>query len=117
MFIIKRVRPFVKNRAKRQTIGMPKLQMVDTGLACHLLGLTSPAQLLQSNFYGGLLESFVVMECFKHMGWSQQTMKVYHYRDKRKNEVDIVLYTGSAVLPFQIGERTCYALPLSMLWV
>lgn len=91
MFIIKRVRPFVKNLAKRQTIGMPKLQMVDTGLACHLLGLTSPAQLLQSNFYGGLLESFVVMECFKYMGWSQQTMNVYHYRDKQKNEVDIVL--------------------------
>ncbi|PWQ93282.1 ATP-binding protein [Leucothrix pacifica] len=159
MFIVKRLHPFVKNRAKRQTIGMPKLQMVDTGLACHLLGLSTPEQLLLSNFYGGLLESFVVMECFKHMGWSQQTMNIYHYRDKKKNEVDIileqhdgrlnaleikasatvsesdfkgiakfadfigpafkagfVLYTGSSVLPFQIGARTLYALPLSILW-
>jgi len=159
MFIVKRLHPFVKNRAKRQTIGMPKLQMVDTGLACHLLGLSTPEQLLLSNFYGGLLESFVVMECFKHMGWSQQTMNIYHYRDKKKNEVDIileqhdgrlnaleikasatvsesdfkgiakfadfigpafkagfVLYTGSSVLPFQIGGRTLYALPLSILW-
>jgi predicted AAA+ superfamily ATPase len=91
MFIVKRLHPFVKNRAKRQTIGMPKLQMVDTGLACHLLGLTTVDQLLLSNFYGGLLESFVVMECFKHMGWSQQSMNIYHYRDKQKNEVDIVL--------------------------
>ena len=159
MFIIKRLHPFVKNRAKRQTIGMRKLQMVDTGLACHLLGLVTPDQLLLSNFYGGLLESFVVMECFKHMGWSQQTMNIYHYRDKQKNEVDIVLeqsdgrlnaleikasatvsesdfkgmskfadfvgpvfksgfvlYTGSTVLPFRIGDRTFYALPLSVLW-
>jgi predicted AAA+ superfamily ATPase len=72
MFIVKRIHPFVKNSAKRQTIGMPKLQMVDTGLACYLLGIKKPQQLLDSNFYGGLLESFVVMECFKHMAWSQE---------------------------------------------
>ena len=91
MFIIKRIHPYIKNSAKRQTIGMPKLQMVDTGLACYLLGIKKPQQLLDSNFYGGLLESFVVMECFKHMAWSQETMKIYHYRDKQKNEVDIIL--------------------------
>ena len=159
MFIVKRLPAYVKNRAKRQTIGMPKLQMVDTGLACHLLGLVTTEELLTSNFYGGLLESFVVMECFKHMAWSQQSMKLYHYRDKQKNEVDIILeqsggrliaieikassavserdfkgiakfadvvgpafkfgfvfYTGSDVLPFQVGGRTFYALPLSVLW-
>jgi len=159
MFIVKRLPAYVKNRAKRQTIGMPKLQMVDTGLACHLLGLVTTDELLTSNFYGGLLESFVVMECFKHMAWSQQSMKLYHYRDKQKNEVDIILeqsggrliaieikassavserdfkgiakfaevvgpafkfgfvfYTGSDVLPFQVGDRTFYALPLAVLW-
>ena len=159
VFIVKRLPAYVKNRAKRQTIGMPKLQMVDTGLACHLLGLVTTDELLTSNFYGGLLESFVVMECFKHMAWSQQSMKLYHYRDKQKNEVDIILeqsggrliaieikassavserdfkgiakfadvvgpafkfgfvfYTGSDVLPFQVGGRTFYALPLSVLW-
>ena len=159
MFIVKRLPAYVKNRAKRQSIGMPKLQMVDTGLACHLLGLVTTDELLTSNFYGGLLESFVVMECFKHMAWSQQSMKLYHYRDKQKNEVDIILeqsggrliaieikassavserdfkgiakfaelvgpafkfgfvfYTGSDVLPFQVGDRTFYALPLSVLW-
>ncbi len=91
MFIIKRVYPYVKNRAKRQSIGMAKLHMVDTGLACHLLGLKKSRQLLSSPFYGGLLESFVVMECFKHMAWAEETMRIYHFRDKRKNEVDIVL--------------------------
>lgn len=91
MFIIKRIHPYVKNSAKRQMIGMPKLQMVDTGLACHLLGMKKPTQLLNSSFYGGLLENFVVMECFKHMGWSEESMKLYHFRDKNKNEVDIIL--------------------------
>jgi predicted AAA+ superfamily ATPase len=55
MFIVKRIYPFVKNSAKRQMIGMPKLQMIDTGLACHLLGLKKPQQLLTSTFFGGLL--------------------------------------------------------------
>lgn len=98
MFIIKRIHPFVKNSAKRQTIGMPKLQMVDTGLACYLLGIKKPQQLLDSSFYGGLLESFVVMECFKHMAWSQEVMKLYHYRDKQKNEVDIILQQSDGFL-------------------
>lgn len=91
MFIIKRIHPYVKNRAKRQTMGMVKLHMVDTGLACHLLGIKKKQQLLASSYYGGLLESFVVMECFKHMGWAEESMNMYHFRDKRKNEVDIIL--------------------------
>jgi predicted AAA+ superfamily ATPase len=91
MFIIKRIHPYVKNRAKRQTIGMAKIHMVDTGLACHLLGLKKKEQLLDSVYYGGMLENFVVMECFKHLAWSEETMNIYHFRDKRKNEVDIVL--------------------------
>ena len=98
MFIIKRIHPYVKNAARRQSIGMAKLHMVDTGLACYLLGLKKKQQLLESPFYGGLLESFVVMECFKHMSWAEETMNIYHFRDKRKNEVDIVLEQDDGLL-------------------
>lgn len=98
MFIVKRVHPFVKNSAKRQTIGMPKLHTVDTGLACHLLGLKKPQQLLTSVFYGGLLESFVVMECFKFMAWAEETMNIYHFRDGKKNEVDIILEQADGLI-------------------
>ncbi|MCP3875142.1 MAG: ATP-binding protein [Desulfobacteraceae bacterium] len=91
MFIVKRIHPYVKNQARRQSIGMAKLHMVDTGLACYLLGLNKKQQVLNSLFYGGLLESFMVMECYKHMMWAKETMNLYHFRDKRKNEVDIVL--------------------------
>ncbi len=98
MFIIKRIYPFVKNQAKRQTTGMPKLHTVDTGLACYLLGLTKSQQLLASTFYGGLLESFVVMECFKHLAWAEETMNIYHFRDGKKNEVDIILEQADGYL-------------------
>lgn len=98
MFIVKRVFPFVKNSAKRQTIGMPKLHTVDTGLACHLLGLKKSQQLLTSEFYGGLLESFVVMECFKHIMWAEEIVNIYHFRDGKKNEVDIILEQADGYL-------------------
>jgi len=41
--------------------------------------------------YGGLLESFVVIKCFKSMAWAEETMNLYHFRDGKKNEVDIIL--------------------------
>jgi uncharacterized protein len=91
MFIVRRAPAWVKNRAKRLTIGMPKLHFVDTGLACHLLGLRTPEQLTGSQYFGGLLESLLYMECCKQAGWAQQEISLHHFRDNRKNEVDLVL--------------------------
>ena len=103
MFIIKRIHPYRKNRAKRQAVGMTKLHMVDTGLACYLLGIKKKQQLLTSPYYGGLLKSFVVMECFKHMAWADEIVSLYHFRDKKQNEVDIVLEEdGGSVIGIEV---------------
>ncbi len=91
MFIVRRVPPWLKNRAKRQATGMPKLHFIDTGLACHLLGLRTPEQLLGSQFYGGLLENLLYMECCKQVSWAQDDAALYHFRDNKKHEVDLVL--------------------------
>lgn len=91
MFIVQRLPAWLKNAAKRQATTLPKLHFVDTGLACHLLGLRTPQQLLASQFYGGLLKNFLYLECHKQSGWAQEQVKLYHFRDKRKNEVDVVL--------------------------
>jgi uncharacterized protein len=91
MFIVRRTPSWVKNRAKRLTIGMPKLHFVDTGLACHLLGLRTPEQLSSSQYFGDLLVNLLYMECCKQAGWAQQEVSLHHFRDHRKNEVDLVL--------------------------
>lgn len=91
MFIVKTVPTFLKNRAKREVTHMPKLHFVDTGLACHLLGLQNTEKLLQSPSYGVLLENFVYMEIIKHTQWALNDVSIYHFRDKRKNEVDIIM--------------------------
>lgn len=91
MFIIRRVPAWIKNRAKRQATQMPKLHFIDTGLASNLLGLRTPEQLVSSQFYGGLLETLVYMECCKQSTWAENDASFYHFRDAQKNEVDLVL--------------------------
>jgi predicted AAA+ superfamily ATPase len=91
MFIVRRVPSYLKNRSKRLVTRMPKIHYVDTGLACSLLGLRNQDQLLKSQFYGGLLENLVYMECCKQASWAQEDIDMYYFRDKRKHEVDIVI--------------------------
>ena len=91
MFLIRRVPSYRKNLGRRLTVRMPKLHFVDTGLAAHLLGLRTEARLLTSPHYGALLETLLFMECAKHAEWAEEEVGLYHFRDKRKREVDIVL--------------------------
>jgi predicted AAA+ superfamily ATPase len=91
MFIVKSVPAYLKNRAKRQATRMPKLHFVDTGLACYLLGIKNYEQLVYSQYFGGLFENLIFMELTKHSQWALNDVSLYHFRDKRKNEVDIVL--------------------------
>ena len=70
---------------------MPKLQLIDTGLACGILGIRTENQLIKSNYFGGLLENLIYMELEKQNGWSHEHVELFHFRDHQKNEVDIVL--------------------------
>jgi predicted AAA+ superfamily ATPase len=96
MFIVGRVPAYLKNRGKRLAVRMPKIHYIDTGLASHLLGLSNEEQLLKSQYYGGLLESLVYMECCKQASWAQEEIGMYHFRDNRQREVDIVLERSNA---------------------
>ncbi|ABQ27336.1 ATP-binding protein [Geotalea uraniireducens] len=91
MFIIRRLHPYVRNSAKRAVVGMPKLHFVDTGLACHLLGLKKSDTLHTSQFFGGLVENFVFCELLKHATWSEEDVNFYHFRDTARHELDLVI--------------------------
>jgi predicted AAA+ superfamily ATPase len=63
----------------------------DTGLACHLLGL-SPARLAREpQHLGPLLESFVTTELLKQIPWSRAHPSLFHFRTHTGQEVDLVL--------------------------
>ncbi len=98
MFIIHRLNPYVRNSAKRAVVGMPKLHFVDTGLACHLLGLKQAETLHTSQFLGGLAENFVYAELLKHAAWSAEEVSFYHFRDTAKHEIDLVIERSDGIV-------------------
>lgn len=69
----------------------PKIPLIDSGLAAHLTGATRESLARNPVFFGHLLETFVVRELRKQIGWSDGRVSLYHYRTTTGREVDIVL--------------------------
>ena len=89
-FIVRLVPPWSSNRSKR-LVKSPRVHLVDTGLACSLLGMTREAIEDDPKTLGPLLENFVAMELTKQAGWSRTAPLVYHYRTYAGREVDVVI--------------------------
>jgi predicted AAA+ superfamily ATPase len=87
------VPPYYENLGKR-LIKSPKLHFVDSGLACHLLGLESETRLRSSPFQGPLFEGFVVAEVLKQQQAEGRRREVYYFRDQRGLEVDLLVPLG-----------------------
>lgn len=86
------VPPFYENLGKR-LIKSPKVYFVDSGLVCHLLGITTKAELERSPFLGALFEGFVASEVIKRQVNSGQRREIYHFRDEQGLEVDLLVPT------------------------
>lgn len=69
----------------------PKIHLIDSGLAAHLTGATRESLARDPVFFEHLLETFVVSELRKQIGWSDGRVNLYHYRTTTGREVDIVL--------------------------
>src|SRR5487761_1310725 len=70
----------------------PKVFVTDSGLAAHLLRVTSDALRAPGHpALGGLLETFVLSELVKLRAASDTGFDIYHLRDRAGAEVDFVL--------------------------
>ena len=94
--------PYYNNLNKRMT-KTPKLYFLDTGLACWLLGWNTPEQLTTGAMWGHIFESFVFGEILKsYYNDGIVSPPLYYYRDKDKNEIDIVIEDGGILYPIEI---------------
>jgi len=84
------VPPFFENFGKR-LIKSPKLYFADSGLACYLLGIDSPAALGRSIFLGAIFEGFVAAEIVKQQMGRGRAKELYYFRDQQGLEVDFVI--------------------------
>lgn len=87
------VPPFYENFGKR-LVKTPKLFFVDSGLACHLLGIASVAALRRSALYGRLFEGFVAAEIAKRQVNGGGRVQLYYFRDQQGLEVDLIVPQG-----------------------
>jgi hypothetical protein len=84
------VPPYFENYGKRLT-KTPKLYVADAGLACHLLGIASEAELRRSPFRGSILEGLVAAEIAKAQTAAGLRRELYYFRDHQGLEVDFVV--------------------------
>jgi uncharacterized protein len=87
------VPPYFENFGKR-LIKSPKVYLGDSGLACNLLGITSPAELERSPFLGALFEGLVAAEILKNQVNQGRHKELYHFRDQQGLEVDFLFPSG-----------------------
>jgi hypothetical protein len=84
------VPPFYENLGKR-LIKAPKVYLADPGLACHLLGIDTAAELAKSPFLGTLFEGLIASEIVKAQVNAGGRREIYHFRDEQGLEVDFVI--------------------------
>jgi predicted AAA+ superfamily ATPase len=94
VFLVHRL-PAWGRTLRSRVAAQPKLHVFDTGAGAHLSGLTAdrlatrdPAALSE---YGHFVESFVVNELLKQVGWSDRLVQFGHFRTHDGDEVDVVI--------------------------
>lgn len=94
VYLLLRLPAWSTNLTSRVT-KRPKLHMVDTGLAGYLQGISAervgPTDPAGASRFGALLETFVVTEVVKQIGWASLEVEPYHFRTADGIEVDLVL--------------------------
>lgn len=95
--------PYKSTKLKRIT-HMPKIIFMDTGLCAYLAGWDNKRDLQLSSFSGHYLETFVISEIIKSYNSQSKKINLSYYRDKDKNEIDLVIFKNNKLYPFEIKK-------------
>ena len=98
--------PVYSGRVRKRLIKMPKLYFYDSGLACWLLGIREPEQLVSHPLRGALFETWVVSEVLKHRTHRGETRGLSYYRERGGGELDLVVEdpTGVTLIEAKSGK-------------
>lgn len=89
-FLVQRL-PAWHNNQRKQVVKAPKLHFIDSGLACYLLDIRTPEQLRHHPLRGAIFESWVVAETLKRQIHAGYPARLFHYRESRGLEVDLLV--------------------------
>ncbi|MDR0577220.1 MAG: DUF4143 domain-containing protein [Candidatus Accumulibacter sp.] len=100
-FVTFRLPCYYNNFGKRITKAQ-KIYFTDVGLAAHLLGIESPAQVARDPLIGGLFENLVVMEALKARHNAGKPADLYYFRSQNGVEIDLILDKARKLHLFEI---------------
>ena len=100
-YIIHRL-PAWHTNIRKQVVKAPKLHFFDSGLACYLLGIREPEQLRLHPLRGAIFESWVISEIYKAGVHSGVQPSLFHYREARGLEIDLLIEQGQELATVEI---------------
>jgi len=101
LYQIELIRPYSENIGK-QFVKSPKLHMIDTGIACHMLRIKNSKTLNESNYKGQIYETFIFSELRKHISFAIDNTDIFHYHTNDKKEIDFILSRGEKMLAIEV---------------
>ena len=90
--------PSLQKSLGKRLVRTPKLHLVDSGLACWLLGLREPDQLRRHPLRGAIFETWVVGEVRKALTNHGLRPRMTFFRDRSGHEVDLVVDRGDDLI-------------------
>jgi hypothetical protein len=100
-YVIQRLPPAHRNLSKR-LVKSPKLHLLDTGLACWLLGISTAEQLRSHPLRGALFESWVAAEVRKWRDNHGLNWRLGFWRDRSGQELDLVLEAADRAVGVEV---------------
>ena len=82
--------PYHNNFNKRLTKS-PKMYFFDTGLVCHLLGISASGQLESHHYYGNIIENYLITELYKKRTSRGKRPAFWFWQDHKNNEIDLLI--------------------------
>ena len=108
--IIFLLEPYSGNTMK-SLVKTPKMYFVDSGLCCHLLGITSIDGFISHQLSGFIFESYVISEIIRNARNNDDYSQFYFYREEGKRrkdkdtniaEIDLIKKTEGKLYPIEI---------------
>lgn len=97
------LRPYFANIGKR-LVKTPKIYFADVGTLCYLVGLREPDHARVGPMSGAILKTAVIQEVVRTLTHRGQEPQIYFWRTSAGLEVDLVVDTGTALVPIEVKQ-------------
>lgn len=94
---------------RKRVVKSPKIHLVDSGLACHLLGIREADQLRTHPQRGAIFESWVASEVLKARLNEGLEADLHHLRETRGVEIDMLVEDGDSLIGVEMKSGATVA--------